>query len=103
MCLVLERKVTGIWPLYLLAKLELLYMLESQGGLIFLQVRIAVFSQHHVDGLDLSSNPLLYMMRCYPVSPCYYLLLFFLYMLYLSFHVLKGGICELLLKFFMYT
>lgn len=34
------------------------------------QVRIAVFSQHHVDGLDLSSNPLLYMMRCYPVSHC---------------------------------
>lgn len=33
-----------------------------------IQVRIAVFSQHHVDGLDLSSNPLLYMMRCYPVS-----------------------------------
>ncbi|KAL4328458.1 hypothetical protein AHAS_Ahas13G0202100 [Arachis hypogaea] len=32
------------------------------------KVRIAVFSQHHVDGLDLSSNPLLYMMRCYPVK-----------------------------------
>ncbi|KAF3772189.1 ABC transporter F family member 3 [Nymphaea thermarum] len=32
------------------------------------QVRMAVFSQHHVDGLDLSSNPLLYMMRCYPVG-----------------------------------
>nr|ADE76637.1 unknown [Picea sitchensis] len=27
---------------------------------------MAVFSQHHVDGLDLSSNPLLYMMRCFP-------------------------------------
>lgn len=34
----------------------------------FLQVRIAVFSQHHVDGLDLTSNPLLYMMRCFPVG-----------------------------------
>ncbi|MED6183815.1 ATP-binding cassette sub- F member 3, partial [Stylosanthes scabra] len=33
------------------------------------KVRIAVFSQHHVDGLDLSSNPLLYMMRCYPGVP----------------------------------
>ncbi|KAM7531455.1 hypothetical protein LguiB_034865 [Lonicera macranthoides] len=32
------------------------------------RVRIAVFSQHHVDGLDLTSNPLLYMMRCFPVS-----------------------------------
>lgn len=38
-----------------------------------LQVRIAVFSQHHVDGLDLSSNPLLYMMRCYPVSSNIYI------------------------------
>ncbi|XWS61568.1 hypothetical protein CRYUN_Cryun07bG0136600 [Craigia yunnanensis] len=32
-------------------------------------VNIAVFSQHHVDGLDLSLNPLLYMMRCYPGVP----------------------------------
>lgn len=40
-----------------------------------LQVRIAVFSQHHVDGLDLSSNPLLYMMRCYPVSSLYSLII----------------------------
>ncbi|KAM0852654.1 hypothetical protein ACQ4PT_051619 [Festuca glaucescens] len=30
-------------------------------------VRMAVFSQHHVDGLDLTVNPLLYMMRCFPV------------------------------------
>jgi len=29
---------------------------------------MAVFSQHHVDGLDLSSTPLLYMSRCFPVS-----------------------------------
>jgi hypothetical protein len=29
---------------------------------------MAVFSQHHVDGLDLTMNPLLYMMRCFPVS-----------------------------------
>lgn len=36
--------------------------------MLYMQVRIAVFSQHHVDGLDLSSNPLLYMMRCFPVS-----------------------------------
>ena len=28
---------------------------------------MAVFSQHHVDGLDLTVNPLLYMMRCFPV------------------------------------
>jgi ATP-binding cassette subfamily F protein 3 len=31
-------------------------------------VRMAVFSQHHVDGLDLSSTPLLYMAHCFPVS-----------------------------------
>ncbi|GJQ94547.1 hypothetical protein Tco_0005686 [Tanacetum coccineum] len=31
-------------------------------------VCITVFSQHHVDGLDLTSNPLLYMMRCFPVT-----------------------------------
>lgn len=35
---------------------------------VVLQVRMAVFNQHHVDGLDLTVNPLLYMMRCYPVS-----------------------------------
>jgi len=35
---------------------------------VSLQVRMAVFNQHHVDGLDLTVNPLLYMMRCYPVS-----------------------------------
>ena len=35
---------------------------------VALQVRMAVFNQHHVDGLDLTVNPLLYMMRCYPVS-----------------------------------
>ncbi|KAL6555823.1 hypothetical protein OROHE_007097 [Orobanche hederae] len=33
------------------------------------EVRIAVFNQHHVDGLDLTSNPLLYMMRCFPGVP----------------------------------
>ena len=51
-------------------------------GLSFLsqQVRIAVFSQHHVDGLDLSSNPLLYMMRCFPVSYCTLLFLFALHL-----------------------
>ncbi|KAM0890059.1 hypothetical protein ACQ4PT_027295 [Festuca glaucescens] len=34
-----------------------------------MQVRMAVFSQHHVDGLDLTVNPLLYMMRCFPGVP----------------------------------
>ncbi|CAB4280239.1 unnamed protein product [Prunus armeniaca] len=45
--------------------------LQPISGTIFrsAKVRIAVFSQHHVDGLDLSSNPLLYMMRCYPGVP----------------------------------
>ncbi|CAN1299803.1 ABC transporter F family member 3 [Linum perenne] len=45
--------------------------LEPSSGTIFhsAKVRIAVFSQHHVDGLDLSSNPLLYMMRCFPGVP----------------------------------
>ncbi|KAK6935568.1 ABC transporter-like, ATP-binding domain [Dillenia turbinata] len=45
--------------------------LQPSSGTIFrsAKVRIAVFSQHHVDGLDLSSNPLLYMMRCYPGVP----------------------------------
>ncbi|XP_068640397.1 ABC transporter F family member 3 [Aristolochia californica] len=45
--------------------------LQPSSGTIFrsAKVRMAVFSQHHVDGLDLSSNPLLYMMRCYPGVP----------------------------------
>ncbi|KAF5734972.1 hypothetical protein HS088_TW15G00471 [Tripterygium wilfordii] len=45
--------------------------LQPTSGTIFrsAKVRIAVFSQHHVDGLDLSSNPLLYMMRCFPGVP----------------------------------
>ncbi|GAV68693.1 ABC_tran domain-containing protein, partial [Cephalotus follicularis] len=45
--------------------------LQPSYGTIFrsAKVRIAVFSQHHVDGLDLSSNPLLYMMRCFPGVP----------------------------------
>ncbi|MQL74467.1 hypothetical protein Taro_006835 [Colocasia esculenta] len=44
--------------------------LQPTSGTVFrsAKVRMAVFSQHHVDGLDLSSNPLLYMMRCYPVN-----------------------------------
>jgi hypothetical protein len=29
---------------------------------------MALFNQHHVDGLDLTVNSLLYMMWCYPVS-----------------------------------
>ncbi|VFQ76021.1 unnamed protein product [Cuscuta campestris] len=42
--------------------------LQPTSGTVFrsAKVRIAVFSQHHVDGLDMSSNPLLYMMRCFP-------------------------------------
>lgn len=42
--------------------------LEPSSGTVFrsAKVRMAVFSQHHVDGLDLSSTPLLYMMRCFP-------------------------------------
>lgn len=45
--------------------------LQPSSGTIFrsAKVRIATFSQHHVDGLDLSSNPLLYMMRCFPGVP----------------------------------
>ncbi|XVF51265.1 hypothetical protein PTKIN_Ptkin04bG0171100 [Pterospermum kingtungense] len=45
--------------------------LQPTSGTVFrsAKVRIAVFNQHHVDGLDLSSNPLLYMMRCYPGVP----------------------------------
>ncbi|KAK9103923.1 hypothetical protein Sjap_021177 [Stephania japonica] len=45
--------------------------LQPSSGTVYrsAKVRIAVFSQHHVDGLDLSSNPLLYMMRCYPGVP----------------------------------
>lgn len=30
------------------------------------QVRLATFSQHHVDGLDLALTPLQYMMRSFP-------------------------------------
>ena len=33
-----------------------------------LQVRMAVFSQHHVDGLDMSKSPLLYLCHSFPVS-----------------------------------
>ncbi|KAI4370134.1 hypothetical protein MLD38_018514 [Melastoma candidum] len=45
--------------------------LQPSSGTVFrsAKVRIAVFSQHHVDGLDLSSSPLLYMMRCFPGVP----------------------------------
>ncbi|XP_076895405.1 ABC transporter F family member 3-like [Bidens hawaiensis] len=45
--------------------------LQPTSGTVFrsAKVRIAVFSQHHVDGLDLTSNPLLYMMRCFPGVP----------------------------------
>jgi ATP-binding cassette subfamily F protein 3 len=45
--------------------------LQPSSGTVFrsAKVRIAVFSQHHVDGLDLSSNPLLYMMRNFPGVP----------------------------------
>ncbi|KAK1260370.1 ABC transporter F family member 3 [Acorus gramineus] len=45
--------------------------LQPTSGTVFrsAKVRMAVFSQHHVDGLDLSSNPLLYMMRCFPGVP----------------------------------
>ncbi|CAK9868000.1 unnamed protein product [Sphagnum jensenii] len=42
--------------------------LEPSSGTVFRspKVRMAVFSQHHVDGLDLSSTPLLYMSHCFP-------------------------------------
>eukprot|EP00250_Pteridium_aquilinum_P019406 c24419_g1_i1 orf=140-2392(+) len=42
--------------------------LEPSSGTVFrsAKVRMAVFNQHHVDGLDLSTTPLLYMMRCFP-------------------------------------
>ncbi|KAJ6841069.1 ABC transporter F family member 3 [Iris pallida] len=45
--------------------------LQPTSGTVYrsAKVRMAVFSQHHVDGLDLSSNPLLYMMRCFPGVP----------------------------------
>ncbi|XP_078440145.1 general control non-repressible 3 [Wolffia australiana] len=45
--------------------------LQPSSGTVYrsAKVRMAVFNQHHVDGLDLSSNPLLYMMRCYPGVP----------------------------------
>eukprot|EP00898_Chlorokybus_atmophyticus_P008045 jgi/Chlat1/8241/Chrsp77S07670 len=42
--------------------------LEPTSGTVFRsnKVRMSVFSQHHVDGLDLASTPLLYMMKLYP-------------------------------------
>lgn len=42
--------------------------LQPISGTVFrsAKVRMAVFSQHHVDGLDLSSTPLLYMASCFP-------------------------------------
>ncbi|KAI3422948.1 uncharacterized protein J3R85_011457 [Psidium guajava] len=45
--------------------------LQPSSGTVFrsAKVRIAVFSQHHVDGLDLSSSPLLYLMHCFPGVP----------------------------------
>ncbi|XP_020112985.1 ABC transporter F family member 3 isoform X2 [Ananas comosus] len=45
--------------------------LQPTSGTVYrsAKVRMAVFSQHHVDGLDLSSNALLYMMKCYPGVP----------------------------------
>lgn len=45
--------------------------LQPSSGTVYrsAKVRMAVFSQHHVDGLDLTSNPLLYMMRCFPGVP----------------------------------
>ena len=30
------------------------------------QVRLATFSQHHVDGMDLALTPLAYMAKCFP-------------------------------------
>lgn len=35
-------------------------------SLLLLQVRLATFSQHHVDGLDLALNPVQIMLRSYP-------------------------------------
>ena len=32
------------------------------------QVRMATFSQHHVDGLDLALTPLQYMLKCFPLT-----------------------------------
>ncbi len=32
------------------------------------QVRMATFSQHHVDGLDLALSPLAYMLKCFPLT-----------------------------------
>lgn len=55
---------------------ELLPIVVIAGAFVdFLQVRMAVFSQHHVDGLDLSSTPLLYMAHCFPVSTFWHSLL----------------------------
>lgn len=48
-------------------------LLESQGVRIFfclhVQTDVSTVIQHHVDGLDSSDCPLLYMTLCYPVSP----------------------------------
>ena len=30
------------------------------------KVRMATFSQHHMDGLDLAVSPLTYMLQCFP-------------------------------------
>ena len=45
--------------------------LEARSGTIFRspKVRLAVFSQHHVDGLDLSKSPLLSLAHTFPVWP----------------------------------
>ncbi|KAM1790550.1 hypothetical protein TB2_034030 [Malus domestica] len=45
--------------------------LQPISGTVFhlATVQIAVFSQHRIDGLESSSNPLLYMMRCFPGMP----------------------------------
>lgn len=62
----------------------------------FLQVRMAVFSQHHVDGLDLTSNPLLYMMRCFPVS-------FKLLSTDSNFHYSCNKICSVSFNYILYV
>lgn len=80
------------WTIVQLETTELLFSFTCIHLIVFkfpLQVRIAVFSQHHVDGLDLTSNPLLYMMRCFPVSFFFASLTVFclLYCHFLSFQV----------------
>ena len=63
-------------------EVELLPIVVIAGGFVdLLQVRMAVFSQHHVDGLDLSSTPLLYMAHCFPVSIFLHLLSWLPYLL----------------------